>query len=340
LLKKLASVLGFVFLLVWFAAHTTASADDASPSVSLKSTASGNVITVVVTGERLKDLYAYDFMLKYDTKKLAYQSASSGRSGFSVDPIVRNGSVRIAHTKVGKTAGDNGTLQLAAVKFTRLEKGSAAISLHDVKLVDSKLNSSSPAVQAAVSVEDGVSSVPVALKDIDGHWAAAAIEQAVLQGWVTGYANGTFQPGKEVARTEFAAMLIRALGAAEGSRQPAKFTDTEQIPPWALPYVEAAVGRGIMNGYGDGSFKPGKPITRAEIAAMAVRSLHSADTPAAGGKQAFTDNARIPAWAKPYVEAAAQKGIMNGRSGGVFAPTAHTTRAEAVVVILALLQHK
>ncbi|GIO33933.1 MULTISPECIES: S-layer homology domain-containing protein [Paenibacillus] len=337
MLKQLASVLGIVLVFGWFAAQTPASADETAPSVSLKSTSNGNEITVVVTGEHLKDLYAYDFTLKYDTQKLAYKSAISSKNGFSVDPIVQDGNVRIAHTKVGGIAGDNGTLQLAAVKFARLQKGSAAISLHDVKLVDSKLNAAGTAIQAAISVKDEAPSGQVALKDIGGHWAKAAIEQAVQQGWVTGYANGTFMPDKEVTRIEFAAMLIRALGA-DGGRQPVTFTDAKQIPAWGLPSVEEAVGRGIMNGYGDGSFGPAKKITRAEMAAMAVRSLPSAE-PAGGGKPAaFADSGQIPAWAKPYAETAAQRGIMNGRSGGQFAPRAHATRAEAVVVILALLQ--
>lgn len=342
MLKKLASILGLVLVFGWFAAQTQASADDsATPFVSLQSTSSGNQITVVVTGEHLKDLYAYDFTLKYDAQKLSYQSASAGPNGFSVDPIVRNGTVRIAHTKVGKTAGDNGTVQLAAVHFARLQKGSAAVSLHDVKLVDSRLNAAaSQVVAASISIEEGSVPAPAALKDIGGHWAKDAIEQAVQQGWVTGYANGTFQPGKEVTRIEWAAMLIRALGADDAARRPVQFKDAKNIPAWGLPFVEEAVVRGIMNGYADGSFGPAKKMTRAEMATMAVRSLPSAEAPAGGVKPAFADGAQIPAWAKPYAETAAQRGIMSGRSGGLFAPNAHATRAEAVVVISALLQQK
>ncbi len=144
---------------------------------------------------------------------------------------------------------------MAAVHFARLQKGSAAVSLHDVKLVDSRLNAAaSQIVAASISIKEGSVPAPAALKDIGGHWAKDAIEQAVQQGWVTGYANGTFQPGKEVTRIEWAAMLIRALGADDAARLPVQFKDAKNIPAWGLPFVEEAVVRGIMNGYDDGSF--------------------------------------------------------------------------------------
>ncbi|WP_376739040.1 S-layer homology domain-containing protein [Paenibacillus sp. 598K] len=49
------------------------------------------------------------------------------------------------------------------------------------------------------------------------------------------------------------------------------------------------------------------------------------------------DGAAIPTWAHGSVEALYARGIMSGREGGKFAPTAPTTRAEAVVVLLRAL---
>ncbi|MDR0268193.1 S-layer homology domain-containing protein [Paenibacillus sp.] len=339
MLKKITTVFGLMLGFVWLAAQAQAAAE-AVPSISLKSAVNGQEITVFVTGDHLKDLYAYDLIISYDPGKLVYQNASSGASGFGVDPIVKNGDIRIAHTKVGKIAGDNGTKELASAKFTRLDSGTTSVSVHDVKLVDSKLNAAA-AGKAEISIENSITSTTIALKDIEGHWAKDSIQEAVRQGWITGYANGTFQPNKEVTRTEFAAMLIRALGDNSTDRsQPLKFTDVQQIPPWARPLVEAAVLRGIMNGYENGSFGPGKLITRAEMATMAIRSLNLAEAVKNSDQPSFADNNQIPAWAKPYAAAVEQKGIMKGRSGNMFAPGAHATRAEAVVVILAVLQRQ
>ncbi len=49
-----------------------------------------------------------------------------------------------------------------------------------------------------------------AFKDIAGHWGAPAIQWAVEQGIVNGYADGTFKPDKTVSEPEFLSMLLRA----------------------------------------------------------------------------------------------------------------------------------
>jgi hexosaminidase len=58
---------------------------------------------------------------------------------------------------------------------------------------------------------------------------------------------------------------------------------------------------------------------------------------AEGHELSYTDADQIPAWAKPYVAAAQEAGMMNGRGDNRFAPTASATRAEAVTVILNML---
>lgn len=40
---------------------------------------------------------------------------------------------------------------------------------------------------------------------------------------------------------------------------------------WAEKYICDAAAKGIVNGYEDGTFKPDKPVTRAEVAAMLAR---------------------------------------------------------------------
>ncbi|MFC4306338.1 S-layer homology domain-containing protein [Cohnella boryungensis] len=42
----------------------------------------------------------------------------------------------------------------------------------------------------------------------------------------------------------------------------------------------------------------------------------------------------MPAWAKDYVDAARERGVLTGRDGNRFAPDGLTTRAEAAVVLL------
>lgn len=54
------------------------------------------------------------------------------------------------------------------------------------------------------------SAAPVALKDIQNHWAKATIQWGVTNKIVTGYPDGTFKPNKYVTEAEFLTMLISA----------------------------------------------------------------------------------------------------------------------------------
>lgn len=52
-----------------------------------------------------------------------------------------------------------------------------------------------------------------------------------------------------------------------------KFTDEQEIGSWALPSVRLAASNEIINGMGDGSFKPSGTTTRAQAAVMINRLL-------------------------------------------------------------------
>ena len=48
------------------------------------------------------------------------------------------------------------------------------------------------------------------LSDIQGHWAQQQIEQAVSEGWVNGYPDGTFRPDETITQAEFTKLLLAA----------------------------------------------------------------------------------------------------------------------------------
>lgn len=56
-----------------------------------------------------------------------------------------------------------------------------------------------------------------------------------------------------------------------------------------------------------------------------------------GAETGFADNSTIPAWSKPYVAAAYDAGLISGRGSNRYAPVDELTRAEAVVIILSIL---
>jgi len=170
--------------------------------------------------------------------------------------------------------------------------------------------------------------------DIAGHWAESDIKLAAAKGIVSGYPDGAFKPDHPVTRAEFVKMLAGAM-KLEGSGATLTFTDHDQIGVWAKQAVAQAVQAGIVVGYSDGSFRPHAQITRAEMAMMIARALQlQLDANALPG---FADDEAIPKWARGAVHAIRKVGIIDGRGDNRFVPNETATRAEAVVMLVRML---
>ncbi len=117
-----------------------------------------------------------------------------------------------------------------------------------------------------------------AFSDVNpGDWYYQSVETAVYAGIAKGYGDGTFRPNAPVSRQEMACVLIQAIGksklADSNVKDATRFTDDSSIAWWSRGYILAALGQGIINGYPDGSFKPGNDATRADACAMVSNFL-------------------------------------------------------------------
>lgn len=93
-------------------------------------------------------------------------------------------------------------------------------------------------------------------------------------GIVQGYADGTFGLENNITRAEFAAIVVRMLGLedlAKNSVYTSQFSDVSE--GWFVGYVNVAAGKGIINGFEDGTFRPQEQVTYAQAATMIVRYL-------------------------------------------------------------------
>jgi len=103
---------------------------------------------------------------------------------------------------------------------------------------------------------------------------------------------------------------------------------------WAEKDIIQAAKEGWGGGYPDRTFRPNRPVTRAEFTVMLVNALKlegdGADLP-------FTDRDRIQAWARRAVSPAVRSGIVRGYDDGTFRPDAYITRAEMAVMVAAAL---
>ncbi|PSB20535.1 S-layer homology domain-containing protein [Phormidesmis priestleyi ULC007] len=102
------------------------------------------------------------------------------------------------------------------------------------------------------------------------------------------------------------------------SSPPPQVTAFSDVPTayWAAPYIAELTQRGVLGGFPGGTFRPDKPVTRAEFADIVSKAFDQAKTRPA---LQFQDIASTH-WASGSIETAVQTGFMNGYPGGVFRP--------------------
>lgn len=316
---------------------TRASAGDA-PVFSIGSTVDhasvGEEILITIDSPDVQDVYGYELRLSYDPEALTFLEATTPWNGFTVPPIVGDGNIIFAHTKIGRQKGESGPVRFADVRFKAIGPGDTPVRLTRAKLVDSELGSITVEPGALVKISV---SYPAYYKDTRGHWAEGAIARATEMGWITGYPDGRFGPDQAITRAEFTTMLSRALALPAPVGRTRMFKDHENIPEYAKSYVTQAAAAGLVTGYEDGTFRPLQRITNAEMTVMLMRVLGYDDRTDARPPLPYEDAEQIPKWAYPAVAAATETGIVRGRDGNRFAPRDPATRAEAVVRILSIL---
>ncbi len=87
----------------------------------------------------------------------------------------------------------------------------------------------------------------------------------------------------------------------------------------------------VIDGYDDGTFKPEKTITRAEMAKLMVQLLGYGDL-VAGSKSNFSDTQGH--WADPYIALAAGKNLVLGTGDGKFTPDRTVTYDEVLTMLV------
>lgn len=171
--------------------------------------------------------------------------------------------------------------------------------------------------------------------DTAGHWAGPAIGELQRLGLLKGDGKNLYRPDTPVTRGELATLLSRLLDAKPGQNYP--FKDT--VPAWARDGVSTLAALGIVQGYGDGTFRPNQPVNRAEAAVIVGKTLRLLWlSPPAGSKPVFADKDIFPGWTQADINLLADYGLITGFEDGSYRPNTHTNRAEAAVLIWRLLE--
>src|SRR3989304_903996 len=127
----------------------------------------------------------------------------------------------------------------------------------------------------------GINTVQASFFDVPtDHPNKEAIDFVQAQGIVSGYPDGTYQPDKKLNRAEFSKIIISSRFAendinsctkADAFYKLSLFSDVDN-GAWFENYVCVAKDNKIIQGYGDGSFKPGNTIIYAEAAKIVISS--------------------------------------------------------------------
>jgi hypothetical protein len=115
------------------------------------------------------------------------------------------------------------------------------------------------------------------LSGLDTDGGETWFSKAVAWAQQNGVSDGA-DPEGDVTREQFITMLWRFAGEPKIEADTGvsmNFTDVGAISEWALDAMKWAVSIGLLQGYSDGSIKPGDLATRAETAALIERYLKS-----------------------------------------------------------------
>ena len=143
--------------------------------------------------------------------------------------------------------------------------------------------------------------------------------------FINGYPDGTVRPNGSLSRAELAQIIYNLYKSGDDTAT-ASYTDVAD-DFWAYKPVAFCQDEGYMLGYPDGSFRPGRTVTRAELCTTFARIKNLT----LAAEQPFTDVGDH--WAKEYIGAMYSAEFINGYPDGTFRANSAITRAEAATLI-------
>lgn len=140
------------------------------------------------------------------------------------------------------------------------------------------------------------------------------------------------KPQGNITRAEVATIFYRLL---KGEVREEIETDVNSFPDvnaddWFNVTVSSLANMGAISGYEDGTFRPNEPITRAELAAMAVRFYDAFEAEYEEGTFLDVDGDE---WYADAIAAAEELGILGGYPDGTVRPNNNITRAESCAIV-------
>ena len=188
------------------------------------------------------------------------------------------------------------------------------------------------ASQYAIVIDDKSHALPFA--DLgENQWYEAAVRYAYIHDIMEGMSATKFSPNISLTRAQAVQVLYNLEGQPAVSGN-AAFPDL--VEKWYKPAIAWAEQTGVVDGYEDGTFRPGQPVNRMEFAQMLYNyaQYKGCDLSAKGDLSQFTDGDSVQEWAITAMSWANGNALINGHDDGTLEPGGTTTRAQAASILM------
>ena len=183
--------------------------------------------------------------------------------------------------------------------------------------------------------------------DTKDNWARDAIQAMTEAGYLSGYADNTFRPGKSITREQAAAIYGKVLQHNMNEQELADLVTKEngvsysdvESDRWSNTAIKLVGAAGVMEGTTKSTFAPAKAMDREEFVASAANLVKKIkpDAPVKSEKVTFKDSASISKAYVADIEYMAQRGYVASGATTDFNPTQPVTRAQAATILNRIL---
>lgn len=164
-------------------------------------------------------------------------------------------------------------------------------------------------------------------------WYREAVEYVYENGLMVGFDDTHFAPGEMTTRSMVVTVLYRMEGEPAASGE--GFTDVE-AGQWYTAPILWAQANGIVEGDGDGTFRPHAPMTREEMVAVIYRyaEFKGYDVTAREEMGGFEDGSTVEPYAVEAMSWAVAVGLINGFEDGTIRPKEGCERVQLATVLM------
>lgn len=256
-------------------------------------------------------------------------------------PVVTNAKASTHTTTAAKTTAKTTHAKTTAAKTTPAATAKSTTTTDKTTTTAKATQKSEAPAKAKETLPAGV------YPDTKDNWARDAIQAMTEAGYLSGYADNTFRPGKSITREQAAAIYGKVLQHNMNEQELADLVTKEngvsysdvESDRWSNTAIKLVGAAGVMEGTTKSTFAPAKAMDREEFVASAANLVKKIkpDAPVKSEKVTFKDSASISKAYVADIEYMAQRGYVASGATTAFNPTQPVTRAQAATILNRIL---